>query len=359
MAATRDPFGSDAIQVAAGQLDPADLRDPEGSFLALQAGVAELQNVAHAEERLTLATRAVVLGAATAGFEYEAWGRRWRMDAFAELGLRLDLASERAAVAPLTERLGTEWRSWLVLTRASDKLLEGDFSTALHLADEARNVGGVGGLADFFHLVFASEVAAWTGAGAQDAADELAGIIEHLPFLARSWLAIAWLAAGERDRALDVRRAVRGHVEKMPEDASEWVIGAVSRVDLCEAFSDTVVAQVLYTALPFEGRQAIGAAHAPHHGPIAVALGRLALVLGRPTVPGRTSRPASPRRSSSSRPRTSAWPTRHLPPRTPRGPGRALSTRRQRGHSLNGWVPPTSPTGSPFSGGRQGSWTRG
>ena len=283
VAATRDPFGSDAFQVAPAQLDPADLRDPEGSFLALQARVAELQNVAHAQERLTLATRAMALGAATAVTEYEAWGRRWRMDAFAELGLRLDVASERGAVAPLTERLGTEWRSWLVLTRASDTLLEGDFSTALHLADEARILGGVGGFADFFHLVFASEVAVWTGAGAQDAAAELAGIIEHLPFLARSWLAIAWLAAGERDRALDVWRAVRGHVEKMPEDASEWVIGAVSRVDLCEAFSDTVVAQVLYDQLlPFEGRHAIGAAHAPHHGPIAVALGRLALVLGRP-----------------------------------------------------------------------------
>lgn len=283
VAATRDPFGSDAFRVAAAQPDPADLRDPEGSFLALQARVAEVQNVAHAEERLTLATRAVALGAATAMMEYEAWGRRWRMDAFADLGFRLELASERAAVAPLAEQLGAEWRSWLLLTRASERLLEGDFSTALHLADEARTVGGVGGLADFFHLVFVSEVAVWTGGGAQDAAAEVAGIIEHLPFLARTWLASAWLAAGERDRAHDVWRAVRGHVEKMPEDAPEWVIGAVSRIDLCEAFTDTEVGQLLYDELlPFEGRHAIGAAHAPHHGPIALALGRLALLLGRP-----------------------------------------------------------------------------
>ncbi|HSF98267.1 MAG TPA: helix-turn-helix transcriptional regulator [Ornithinibacter sp.] len=282
VAATRDPFGSDAFQVAAAQLDPAELRDPEATFLALQARVAEVPNLAHVEERLTLATRAVALGAATAMVEYEAWGRRWRMDAFAELGLRLELASERAAVAPLTEQLGAEWRSWLVLTRASERLLEGDFSTALLLADEARTVGGVGGVADFFHLVYGSEVAVWTGAGAQETAAALVGTIEHLPFLARSWLAIAWLAAGERDLALDVWRAVRGHVEKMPEDAPEWVVGAVSRVDLCEAFSDTVVAQLLYDELlPFEGRHAIGVAHAPHHGPVALALGRLALVLGR------------------------------------------------------------------------------
>lgn len=282
VAATRDPFGSDAFQVTAAQLDPALLRDPEASFLSLQAKVAEAQNVAHIEERLTLASRAVELGAATAVIEYEAWGRRWRMDAFAELGLRLDLASERAALVPLTERLGAEWCSWLILTRASDRLLEGDFPAALHLADEARTVGGVGGLADFFHLVFCSEVAVWTGAGAQDVAAELVGVIERMPFLARSWLASAWLAAGERDLALDVWRAVRGHVEKMPQDAPEWVIGAVARIDLCEAFTDTEVAQLLYDELlPFEPLHAIGAAHGPHHGPIALALGRLALVLGR------------------------------------------------------------------------------
>lgn len=281
VAATRDPF-SRAFHVAAAQLDPDDLRDPEGTFLALQARVAEVQNIAHVEERLTLAARAVALGGATSVEEYEAWGRRWRMDAFAELGLRLDLASERTAVEPLAERLGVEWQSWLVLTRASERLLEGDFTTALRLVDEARTVGGLGGFADFFHLVYVSEVAVWTGSGARAAAAELAGVIDRLPFLARSWMASAWLAAGEPDRALDVWRAVRSQVERMPEDAPEWVIGAVANIDLCEAFADTEVAQLLYDALlPHERRHAIGSAHAPHHGPIALALGRLALVLGR------------------------------------------------------------------------------
>ncbi|WP_377638901.1 LuxR C-terminal-related transcriptional regulator [Oryzobacter terrae] len=277
VAATRDTHHAPLTDV-----DPADLTDPETAFLGLQARIADLQNPAHVEERLALADRAVGLGTATGVLEYAAWGHRWRMDAFAELGRPVELAAERATVQPLTETLGADWRSWLLLTRASSRLLSGDFDEVLRLVDEARDVGGPASTADFFHLVFASEVAGWTGARAAEVALEVARATQDLPFLARIWLAEALEAAGDREGARAVWTALRGHVSSMPQDAPELLIASVGEAALCEVFSDTEVAAGVYDRLlPHDGRFAIGLAHAPHHGPVALALGRLALVLGR------------------------------------------------------------------------------
>ncbi len=277
VAATRDAHHAPLTQV-----DPADLADPEAAFLGLQARVADLQNPSHVVERLALADRAVGLGAATGAVEYAAWGHRWRMDAFAELGRPVELAAERSTVQPLVDALGSEWRSWLLLTRASSKLLTGDFPEVRRLIDEARAIGGPASTADFFHLVFASELAAWTGADAVDVAAEVARVTEDLPFLARAWLAQARLAAGDREGAREVWAGVRTHVFQMPDDAPELLIASVGETALCEAFADTEVAAGLYDRLaPHEGRHAIALAHSPYHGPVALSLGRLALVLGR------------------------------------------------------------------------------
>lgn len=272
----------DAHQARAVDVDPADLADPEAAFLGFQARIADLQNPAHVEERLALADRAVGLGTATGVVEYAAWGHRWRMDAFAELGRPVELSAERATVAPLAESLGTDWRSWLLLTRASSRLLTGDFAEVRRLVDEARDVGGPGSTADFFHLVFTSEVAAWTGEDAAAVATDVARATADLPFLARVWLAEAREAAGDREGAREVWTAIRRHVFTMPADAPELLIASVGEAALCEAFADSEVAAGLYDRLlPHDGRFAIGLAHAPHHGPVALALGRLALVLGR------------------------------------------------------------------------------
>ena len=278
VAATRD-----AHQAPRAEVDPADLADPEAAFLGLQARVADLQNPAHVDERLALADRAVGLGTATGVVEYAAWGHRWRMDAFAELGRPVELAAERSAVRPLVEALGVEWRSWLLLTRASSRLLEGDFEEVRRLVDEARAVGGPASTADYFHLVFASELASWTGADAAAVATQVARATEHLPFLARAWLAEARQVAGDLDGAREVWASVRPHLFRMPDDAPELLIAAASETHLCETFADTEVAAGLYDRLlPHAGRHAIALANSPYHGPVTLSLGRLALVLGRP-----------------------------------------------------------------------------
>lgn len=288
VAATRD-----AHQAPLAEVDPADLADPESAFLGLQAGVADLQNPSHVDERLALADRAVGLGTATGVAEYAAWGHRWRMDAFAELGRPVELAAERTAVRPLVEALGAEWRSWLLLTRASSRLLEGDFVEVRRLIDEARTVGGPASIADFFHLVFASELASWTGADAAGVATEVARVTEDLPFLARVWLAEARWAAGDRDGAREVWASVRPHIFRMPDDAPELLIAAAGETQLCEAFADAEIAAGLYDRLlPHAGRHAVALANSPYHGPVTLSLGRLALVLGRPEEARRHLLPA-------------------------------------------------------------------
>ncbi|SOC53747.1 helix-turn-helix domain-containing protein [Ornithinimicrobium cerasi] len=278
VAATRD-----AYEPPAPQADPADLADPEEAFLGLQARVADLQNPAHVHERLAIGARAVGLGTATGVPEYAAWGHRWRMDAAAELGRPVELAADRAAARALVDSLGTEWRSWLVLTRASAKLLEGAFDQVGALVEEARDLGGPASTADLFHLVYSSEIAAWTGRDAVRVADEVALAVDDLPHHARLWLATARYAAGGLEAARQVWQSVRGHVARMPDDAPELLIAAVGAAELCEAFADTEVAADLYSRLlPHADLHAIGMAHAPYHGPVALTLGRLALVLERP-----------------------------------------------------------------------------
>ena len=278
VAATRD-----AYEPPAPEVDPADLADPEAAFLGLQARVADLQNPAHVHERLAVGARAVALGTATGVPEYAAWGHRWRMDASAELGRPVELAADRAAARALVDVLGMEWRSWLVLTRASTKLMVGAFDEAAALVDQARDIGGPAGTADLFHLVYASEIAAWTGRDVARVADEVALAVDDLPHLARLWLATARYAAGDVEASRQIWQSVRRHVVHMPDDAPKLLIAAVGAAELCEAFADTEVAADLYSRLlPHAHLHAIAMAHAPYHGPVALPLGRLALVLDRP-----------------------------------------------------------------------------
>ena len=55
--------------------------------------------------------------------------------------MRVELLNELAALAPLVERLGRDWRSVHILVRASQAQLEGRFADAQRLADDARDMG--------------------------------------------------------------------------------------------------------------------------------------------------------------------------------------------------------------------------
>ena len=117
---------------------PPESDDPEATFLRLQAWHAARLAIDHLPERLAIADEAVDLGRRTGTDEYAAWGRRWRMDAFAVLGDRIDLLAELQALQPLVERLDRpSWRAYLTLVECSQRLLEGRWEDARRLADDA------------------------------------------------------------------------------------------------------------------------------------------------------------------------------------------------------------------------------
>ncbi|WP_250036102.1 LuxR C-terminal-related transcriptional regulator [Paractinoplanes maris] len=275
--ATRDSFQADQPPAAHSGED-----DPETVFLGLQARVGALLNAAHAEERLALAQRAIDLGRRTAELEYEAWGRRWRMDAWATLGRFAELHDEIALAGALAERLGPDWRSLLLLTRASEDLRRGRYAEASLLADEARAVGRPGGEASYLHLVFEFDAARETGARIEEVTLAVREVVGHLPFQARGWLCAALVAAGRSEEAAELWHALAPYVTRMPAHTPEFLIAAVGNADVCLSLRDTTTAQKLYEILlPYDGLHAIAHAYGPYGGPVALALGKLARLLGR------------------------------------------------------------------------------
>jgi DNA-binding CsgD family transcriptional regulator len=280
LTATADPF----LTEDGGPDEPPQPGDAEAAFLGLQARHAELLGVAHLAERLALARSAIDLGRRTGVEEYVCWGRRWRLDAYVVLGNRVDLTSELAASAPLVERLDRPtWRSWLLMVEASQRLWEGRFAEALALNEEAARVGGPESEAWHFRLVTASAVAALTGVGIQAVEAEVRTAVDALPYLARGWLCQVLKVSGKRDEAATLWRSVAPHVHRMPERAAEWLMATAGNAEVCVWLGDVDTARVLYhRLLPYADLQAIVHAHTPYHGPVALSLGRLAVLLGDP-----------------------------------------------------------------------------
>jgi DNA-binding CsgD family transcriptional regulator len=271
---TADPF-----HVEPPDAGEPDDRDPETVFLDLQARVGALPDP---QERLTLARCAIALGRRTADLEYQAWGRRWRMDALVTVGRFAELPGEIEKAEALAERLGPDWRSLLVLTRAADHLRQGRFSAAMRLADEARDLSRPGGEAGYLHLVFASAVARFTGGGLDEVIAAVRRFVEGLPFHARSWLCVQLVAGGRLDEAAELWRALAPHVTEIPPQAPEFLIATVGNAEVCARLRDTATAARLYDLLlPSDGRHAIAYAYGPYEGPVALALGRLAGLTGR------------------------------------------------------------------------------
>ena len=277
LVATANPFGPPEPLVL-----PPESDDPEATFLRLQAWHAARLAVDHLPERLAVADQAVDLGRRTGTGEYAAWGRRWRMDAFAVLGDRIDLSAEMQALQPLVERLDQpSWRAYVTLVECSQRLLEGRWDDALRLADEAVALeDDPMGEAAFFRVVTTSAVAQQTGRDLAASESAVAVMVDRLPYSARGWLCLMYKASGKRDEAEGIWRAIAPHVTRMPERAPEWVIAMVGSAEVCAWLGDTATARILRRELaPFAGLQAIGLSQSPYDGPVDLALGRLAACL--------------------------------------------------------------------------------
>ncbi len=277
LVATVNPFGPPE------PLDlPPESDDAEATFLRLQAWHAARLAIDHLPERLAVADQVVELGRRTGTDEYAAWGRRWRMDAFAVLGDRIDLLAEMQALQPLVERMDQpSWRAYVTLVECSQRLLEGRWEDAFRLADEAVALEQDPlGEAAFFRVVTTSAAAQQTGRGLAESEAAVAALVDRLPYFARGWICLMHKASGKRDEAELLWRAIAPHVARMPERAPEWAIATVGSAEVCAWLGDAATARTLYDQLaPFAGLQAIGLSQSPYDGPVDLALGRLAACL--------------------------------------------------------------------------------
>jgi hypothetical protein len=167
----------------------SEIDDAEATFLRLQARRAELLDAHHLGDQLKIADAAVELGRRTGIDEYLCWGRRWRMDAYAVLGSRIDLVAELNALMPLVERMGPPgWQSFLILINASQRLMDGRFAEAGQLNDEAMRVGGPDSEAAGLHVVYLWAIAELTGDNIAAAETLVRGVVDGMPYMARGWL---------------------------------------------------------------------------------------------------------------------------------------------------------------------------
>lgn len=277
LAATRSPWRPDVDGAEQGA-------DPEVEFAALQARMVELVHVDHVSERLRLADIAMALASAPGGDEYEAWARLWRMDAWYQLGRRIELDAELMGLQHVTRRLQEPLWDWRTLTvRASLAFLDGDFAAAAELSSAALALGSETGNpeAPFVELVMRTEIAVATGEGLERVEAEVRKVLEDAPFFARGWHAHVLAALGRLDEVEVIWRALSPHLGEMPRESTEWLVGTAGFAELCVQLADRARAPELLDLLaPYADLQVVGGAQFPPSGPVSFFLGRLAALLG-------------------------------------------------------------------------------
>jgi DNA-binding CsgD family transcriptional regulator len=280
LVATTNPFGP------ADPLDldlPPESDDAESAFLRLQAWHAARLAVDHLPERLMIAGQAVDLGRRTGKDEYTAWGRRWRMDAYAVLGDRVNLLAELQALQPLVARLGSpSWQAYVFLVESSQLLLDGRFDEALKRGNDAVAVeADPDGEAAFWWLTFASTVAEQAGRDVSAIIQQVRTAVDGLPYLARGWTCQMLMANGQREETGDLWRSIAPHVTRLPARAPEHLVAAVGQAAVCSWLGDDATARVIYDSLaPYAGLNAVAYAGTPYGGPVDLALGRAAATFG-------------------------------------------------------------------------------
>lgn len=275
--ATRDPF-DESVPTAAWS------GDPDTEFVSLHARITELQDPLRASERIELARRAVALGRASGRPDHQAWGHVWAMDAHAASGHRAALFDELAALSMLADGLGPIWQAQVLLIRASQALIDGRLADVAPLVEEATLRSGDNSDAAFLKLPFAFEVARLTG-NVPALLPSVRAVVERLPFVARIWLCVALKESDQRAEAADEWQALAPSVVETPVLAPEFLISIVDAADICAWLGDEKTAPMLYDRLrPYAGMHAIPHACGPYQGPVDLALGRLARLLGDATV---------------------------------------------------------------------------
>ena len=280
LVATASPFLAGTAPVDAVGPAPVD-DDPESVFLWLQARHAEEAGLQGLAARVGLADAAVELGRRTGVEEYVCWGRRWRLDTQLTLGDAVGAAAELEALRPLVDRRRDPgWHRYLALVRAVRHEILGEFAAARRSVTEAVALDP-GPEAAFFALVVRADVACLTGVDLDEATEAVEARVARMPYFARGWSARMAMAQGRREDVELWWRTLVPHLHEMPPRAPEWVVAQVGHAEFCCWLGDTAAAAGLYrTLLPYRDLQVGVYAYAPYGGPVDLALGRLATLLG-------------------------------------------------------------------------------
>jgi DNA-binding CsgD family transcriptional regulator len=258
--------------------------DLDARFLALQARAIELVDVRYILERLAVGERALRLGRECGRDEYEVWGHAWRIDGFWQMGRRVQMDSEVAALAAVVTHLREPLWLWrLKMTQASIALMEGRHHAARELAEEALTIGRRGGHrgADFLDLVFKHHLCVQSGDGPLPVLEKVRAFVEHGPILSRAWLMSVLATMGRMEEAAAVwHSVVVPHIDAFPRGVPEWIVARASFADMCVLLGETAVAPKIYAdLLPFADKQVSAGSFTPTVGPVALYLGKLALLL--------------------------------------------------------------------------------
>ncbi len=260
-------------------------RDADERFTDLQSEYARALHPSKLGQRLAIATRVVDLGFAAADDGILAWGRIWRLDAFEQLGLRVQFNAELMALTAVIDRLGSpvwEWR--LAAIHANLALLEDRLDDVKKLAAAAVKVGRVAGVgeAPFLDLILRAAVAVRTNDGLTSIEVEIRHAIAEAPFFAQAWRAGILIDLGREGEAIELWRALAPYIDEMPPDSHEWMTAMAEFARLSIVARDRHAARHLLDRLkPFAHLHISAPSVTPYRGPVALMLGRLAAFLGQ------------------------------------------------------------------------------
>ncbi|GIG50041.1 ATP-binding protein [Dactylosporangium siamense] len=250
---------------------------------ALRARQFALSSPAGAEERLSLGTRLLAIGA-DGDDDALLWGRLWRFDAYAQLGDLAAASTEAEAVAALADRTRSTLAGWhAIRSRAALTAATGDFAEALALAGRslalARRSGSEGSIQPSVGVLLG--ICALTGDRSAVALEGAFGLPETM---AAGWLrgalALWKLAAGERAEAERLYRGVPP-VEHIPPFVRLPAVSGM--IELAAEFDDLAAVATLHDMLLADADRFVcgGAGVIMIGGPARLPLGIGAAALGR------------------------------------------------------------------------------
>jgi tetratricopeptide (TPR) repeat protein/tRNA A-37 threonylcarbamoyl transferase component Bud32 len=262
-----------------------ELEDAAALAYALNARHSVLWGPANAGERLEVAGEVIKLAERAGDRQLACEGRNHRVVALLETGDICDATTEIEEHARLAEALRQPFGLWQAAAwRATIALLDGRFTEAQALADEAFALGRRVRATDAEHCYAAQSLVAAMGLG------QLGELLESFRDLSDRFPATNWRWAGlpfalceagrrEEGAALFEAAAARGFAS-LPRDY-QWLISITALADVCATLCDRARAPELYDLLlPYAGQSVFMPEGWMCFGTVDRALGLLATTIG-------------------------------------------------------------------------------